>query len=210
MCLHAAGASAHDLELADNRVHVRAAAPLGRPELHRPYDHPRYNVELEPHGVLQWTNVPGPRSDAGFGFGFRASIPVLSNGPIPRLNNNLAVSFGVDWAFFAGCRPNDYDCGANDLWFPFVMQWNFFITQAWSVFPEIGMAVHHATWHWHEPGPRGAVCGPGPDPYCDYSDSQTRVAFVTWLGTRFSLSDSFSFTLRVGVPSLIAGVSFRL
>jgi hypothetical protein len=204
-------ACARDGELAQNRVHTTRAAPLGRPELRRPYAHPRYTVELEPHLLLQWAQVPGPRSDAGFGLGFRASIPVLANGPIPKLNNNLAVSFGADWSHFGGCAPNYYDCGAQDFWFPFVMQWNFFITEAWSVFPEVGLAVHHAVRYWEERGPRGGeVCGPGPDPYCDYSESRTRVAFATWLGTRFSLSDMFSFTLRVGTPSLVAGVSFRL
>jgi hypothetical protein len=36
------------------------------------------------------------------------------------------------------------------------------------------------------------------------------VAFASWIGTRFSLSDTFSFTLRFGYPSLVAGISFRL
>ena len=128
------------------------------------------------------------------------------------LSLNLAVGF--DWAHFAGCRPSDYDCGVSDFWFPFVMQWNFFLTEAWSVFPEVGFAVHHAVWSWEAPGRRAGagqvVCGPGPDPYCEYSDSYTRLAFVTWLGTRFALSDLFAFTLRVGVPAFVAGVSFRL
>ena len=189
-----------------------ANGPLGRAELQRPNDHPHYHVELEPHALLHWGEAPVPHSDVGPGFGLRASIPVLANGPIPTLNNNLAVSFGFDWAHFGGCRPNGYDCAANDLWFPFVMQWNFFLTQAWSVFPELGFALHHASWSWQEPaprpGPREAACGPGPD--CEYSESHTRLAFASWLGTRWSLSDTFSFTLRVGFPSLVAGVSFRL
>jgi len=201
------------MELAQRRGYVSARSPLGRPSFRAPYAHPRYIVELEPHGLLQWAYTPVSRSDVGIGLGFRASIPVLANGPIPQINNNLAVTFGFDWAHFSGCRPDEYDCGVNDFWFPFAMQWNFFLTQAWSVFPEVGFAVHHAAWSWDGPA-RGrggqVVCGPGPDAWCEYSDSYTRVAFVTWLGTRFSLSDMFSFTLRVGVPSLVAGVSFRL
>lgn len=209
---------------AEDRVRVQPAqhrtahrpAPLGRQELRRPNDHPHYLVELEPHLLLQWFDSPVPRSDVGVGLGFRASIPVLANGPIPSINNNLAVSFGLDWAHFGACRPDPYDCSANDLWFPFAVQWNFFITEAWSVFPEVGFALHYASWSWEDPGPgpgpRGpaAAAGCGPGLYCEYSDSRLRLAPVTWLGTRFSLSDFFSFTLRVGVPSLVAGVSFRL
>jgi hypothetical protein len=36
------------------------------------------------------------------------------------------------------------------------------------------------------------------------------VAPVSWLGTRFSVSDALSVVLRVGYPSLTAGVSMRL
>lgn len=199
----------------------RSTASEIRTEIRRPYDHPAYTVELEPHFVMQWTDLPF-RTDVGVGLGFRASIPVLDPGPIPRFNNNLAVSFGVDWAHFGGCRADEPDCAGNDFWFPVVMQWNFFLTRWWSVFPEIGIAIHHASWGWRYyadveapgpppppgAGPRPAACGPRS--YCEIADSTTEIAFASWLGTRFSLSDVFSFTLRFGYPSLVAGVSFRI
>jgi hypothetical protein len=198
---------------------ARSAASQDRtrsatPDVRRPGDHRRYSVELEPHLLLQWVDTPA-HSDVGFGLGFRASIPVLQDGPIPTINNNLAISFGMDWAHFGGCGPDERDCGADDFWFPVVMQWNFFLTRSWSVFPEVGFAVHHAIWNHTAngpPGPNGdCVPGPGPapGPGCEFSDSNTGVEFATWFGTRFAISDQFAFVLRVGVPSISAGVSFK-
>lgn len=211
--------------LAEDRVVVKPAHPATpsqiRTEIRRPNDHPHYALELEPHFVVQWDHLPF-RTNAGVGLGFRASIPVLDPGPIPHFNNSLAVSFGVDWAHFSACRVDEPDCGGNDFWFPVVMQWNFYLTHWWSVFPEVGFAIHHAAWGWDyyvdaDPGPPGPPSGPrgpgpicGPRDFCDYTDHVTEVAFVSWLGTRFSLSDRFSFTLRAGIPSLLAGVSIRM
>lgn len=189
------------------KVGVHSAPP--------PHAQPRYNVELEPHLIMQWADVPF-RTDVGLGLGFRASIPVLDQGPLPQLHNNLAVSFGFDWAYLGLCRGASSGCRGNDFWFPVVMQWNFFLMPWWSVFPEIGMAIHHASWGWRyidepaPPPPAPRECGPRGPRDCLYSDSVTEVAFAAWAGTRFSLSDTFSFTLRIGVPSLVAGISFRL
>ena len=184
------------------------------------HPHPRYAVELEPHLLMQWSEVPF-RTDVGLGVGFRASIPVLEMDLLPRIHTNFAVSFGMDWAYLGLCRGDTHGCRGNDFWFPVVMQWNVFLAPWWSVFPELGLAIHHAAWGWDylddpAPGP-----GPGPGPGaprprdcgpagCRFADSHTRVAPAAWLGTRFSLSDVFSFTLRLGFPSLVAGVSFRI
>ena len=170
---------------------------------------------------------------AGLGLGFRASIPLLDPGPIPDFNNSLALSFGLDWGHFGSCRFDSPDCYGNDFWIPVVMQWNFFLTPWWSVFPEVGFAIHHAAWSYgyyevvdpgpgRGPGPGGPPppplsegpagpvvvdCGPG---RCGYDDHITEVAFVSWLGTRFAVADTLTITLRVGWPSLYAGVSFFL
>lgn len=170
-----------------------------RREIHRPYSHPIYNVELEPHFVGHWTDRPF-RTDVGVGIGFRASIPIIQRGPIRTLNNNLAISFGADWSHFSVCRRDEPDCDGNDFRFPIVMQWNFFLLPWWSVFPEAGIAIHHARWGWR--------CDRGGD--CRVSDYNTGVSPAFWLGTRFSLSDMFSFTLRMGYPSFLAGISFRI
>ncbi len=210
----------------DRVIEVRKAHPARareiRAELRRPYDHPRYGVELEPHLLVQWGDAPY-RTGAGVGIGFRASIPVIDPGPLAKVNNTLAVSFGVDWAHFGDCRWDSPGCYGNDFWIPVVMQWNFYLTPWWSVFPELGFAVRHATWGWGyyldgDPGPgpgrgRGRDfedCGPRGVDDCRYSNSATGVAPVSWLGTRFSVSDALSVVLRVGYPSVTAGVSIRL
>jgi hypothetical protein len=216
---------------ADDVVVARSARPARpvrgaqiRAELRRPHGHPRYGVELEPHFVVQWGDAPY-RTGAGIGIGFRASIPVIDPGPLANVNNNLAVSFGIDWATFGACRFESAGCYGNDFWFPIVMQWNFYLTPWWSVFPELGFAVRHATWgsryedDWADSdrGPPGRGrdrddigCGPRGDVYCGYSGAFTGISPVSWLGTRFSVSDAFSIVLRVGYPSLTAGVSFRM
>ena len=51
---------------------------------------------LEPHIVLAWNN-PVPCSDTGFGAGFHAAIPFLDNGPVPTINNNMGIGFGIDY-----------------------------------------------------------------------------------------------------------------
>jgi hypothetical protein len=167
---------------------------------------PDYVVELEPHLDLQWGVVPPP-TDVGVGAGFRASIPLFAP-PLPHVDNNLALSFGMDVSYLGLCRADLRDCSGSAFWFPVVMQWNFFLMRWWSVFPEIGVAIHHSSWSGG-PG-RPADCGPRGPGDCAFADSFTRVAFAAWLGTRFSLSDSFSFVLRLGFPSVVAGVSFRL
>ncbi len=171
-----------------------------------PGAHPHYNVEVEPHLVLQWANEP-VWNDEGIGVGLRASIPLIDNGPVTTINNSFAIGFGLDWAHFGdNCNgrfgPND-DCSADDFWIPVVVQWNFFFSDLISAFPEFGLAIQHSRWDadWCD--------GPGNNNYyCDGSD--TDVEAVLWLGVRFHLASSFALTLRLGTPSLLFGASFLL
>ena len=120
-----------------------------------PGDHPDYSVELEPHLAVMWGHGLG---GTGFGPGIRANIPFLKNGPIPKINNNMAIGFGGDFAFYdhdscgGGYYWNGrkygapyYGCSGNQLWFPADVQWNFFLTPVISVFGEVGFAL----WHWN-------------------------------------------------------------
>lgn len=166
---------------------------------------PDYRVELEPHLVLQWTRGPYWNDD-GVGVGLRAAIPVMDNGPLPNFPNNLAISFGLDWVHFDGCGRWDEDCGANSFLVPVAVQWNFWVTSWLSLFPELGLAIEHASWDWVGP----ADCGPGPDPdYCA-DGSDTDVELVLWIGARFSVSRNIAVMLRLGTPSVLLGVSFYL
>ena len=156
-----------------------------------PGDHPKYAVELEPHLVLGWGNIdtgdPFPhkidfRNNAGFGPGLRLSIPLVSNGFVEKINNNVALGFGADWAHYGG--P-----GSDVLWFPVVMQWNFFVTNIITVFGEPGGAFRHVSSHGH---------------------SETHVDGVLQAGAKFMFSRYIGLTLRAGYPYFSAGLTLLL
>jgi hypothetical protein len=182
----------------------------------QPGAHTRYGVELEPHFTFQWDNGPDYYADDGVGLGMRVGIPLFHNGPIPQINNSMAISFGLDWVHFgydrnAACRRyrgaycDDWDFSANSLWFPVTLQWNFYVHKSITVFGEVGFAIRHSRYSWLEP------CAGGPAGYCEYTDSSTRFPyFVFYPGARFMLSDAIGITVRVGYPHFTAGVSFLL
>ncbi len=188
-------------------------------QIKRPGSHIKYGVEIEPHLVYQWAHESG--LDEGFGLGFRASVPIIEDGPIKKINDSMAISFGIDWTRFEdpcgsywwrGPRPapndRDYyywneDCKATQLWFPVVLQWNFWLTETISVFGEPGLAFQHVRWNYYFP------CN-SPDGWCEEDDTDTDLEPVFWGGARFLLSDSIAITLRIGEPSFTAGASFFL
>jgi hypothetical protein len=177
-----------------------------------PGDHPKYVVELEPHGLVQYAWTPDWMG-TGFGLGFRASIPFLDNGPVSTINNNMAISFGIDWAHFTedwwcayrwdprlrGYYWNaGYGCTANSLWFPVVLQWNFFLTDIISVFGEPGLALVYDWWS-------GWI-----DPAYPYHRSHTGIAPAFWGGARFLFGKTIGLTVRLGFPSATLGLSILL
>jgi hypothetical protein len=95
--------------------------------IRRPGSHNAYSFEIEPH-----LNVYGfgSHDNADVGVGVRASIPFMHNGPIRSINNNLAISFGVDTYF-----PK----GAFGVSLPVAAQWNFYFTEIISVLGEVGI-----------------------------------------------------------------------
>ena len=91
-----------------------------------------------------------------------------------------------------------YDCDANAIWLPVVLQWNFFLTDVISVFGEPGFAIERVWWDTD-------YCdGPG----CEGSDTDLEPVF--WGGGRFLVGDSVSIVARIGMPYVSAGVSFLL
>ncbi len=166
-----------------------------------PGDHPRYSFELEPHVVLGFIEPPGYASGAGFGLGFRGSIPLVRNGFIPSINNSVAIGFGMDFARYGrgdycrnggqitSCDRRQLD-GFNEFYFPVVLQWNFFLSRNWSVFGEPGIALTYHGWD----GPRALDVEP----------------FVFFLGGRYHFSDKITLTMRLGYPAFSVGASFLL
>jgi len=179
---------------------IFSIAPAARADdtIKRPGDHPVYAVELEPHGVFGWGGPYG--SDGGFGLGGRVSIPVVQNGFIPTLNNSIAVTFGLDWVHYSGCY-GAFDCSADYIEIPVAMQWNFYVSQRWSVFGEPGIYIFHgwlSTCYYYD----------GLHVSCPGAPLETSVLPAFYVGARYHFSDKAALTMRVGFPSVSVGVSF--
>lgn len=170
--------------------------------IENPGDHARYAFEAEPHLVLGVIEPPGYASGTGFGVGFRGSIPLLHNGFIPKLNNSVAIGFGLDFVRFgrgdycrgggplSNCDDRVRQDGFNELYFPVVMQWNFFLSRNWSVFGEPGIGLYYHAWD----GPNDFDIDP----------------FIMFVGGRFHFSNRVTLTMRIGYPAFSVGCSFLL
>jgi hypothetical protein len=165
-----------------------------------PGDHPDYHVELEPHVLLGWAHLYG---DSGLGLGGRFTIPIVDNGFVKTINDSVGITFGFDWLRYGGCYYRvhgvEYGCGASYFVFPVAMQWNFWLTEKWSVFGEPGIYIYHGVFDDYCNGLAG----------CGYP-TRTGVEPAIYLGGRFHFNDSVSLTMRIGYPTLSVGVSFFL
>lgn len=182
-----------------------AVAPPAQADsiIKNPGDHPDYSVELEPHGLLGWQRH---WVGTGFGLGARASIPIVKNGFVKTINNNVAISFGLDWVRYSDCyyywRGSNYGCGASYLLAPVAMQWNFWLTEKWSVFGEPGLYIYHGFYDDYYCDPRFIGCR--------YPGDRTSVDFAFYAGGRFHFNDKVSLTMRIGYPTVSIGASFFL
>ncbi|MGC4065561.1 MAG: hypothetical protein QM784_13125, partial [Polyangiaceae bacterium] len=146
----------------------------------QPGNHPQYSWELEPHLAVDWDNHW--YNDDGFRPGVHAAIPIMQQGPIPTINNNMAIKFGFDLIFHGGCdgRYRDwgaYDCSATSILLPIALQWNFYITDIITVFGEPGLAIRHMWWEQNN-CPNGA-------PGCDWDGSDTYLLPYFGAGAKF-------------------------
>ena len=181
-----------------------AAPASAQSVIKRPGAHPDYVFEAEPHlafGLFHRHDV-----EEGFGPGFRGTIEIVDNGFISKINNTVGIGFGLDWLFHGGhchgrrggpnvgCNEHDHD----RLIFPVVMQWNFWLTQEWSVFGEPGFALELVDDHDR-------------DDLGDDDDKDLRLdPFVFFAGGRYHFTDAISLTMRVGWPYFSVGASFFL
>jgi len=183
-------------------------------QIKEPGAHTHYSVELEPHLTFGWAGAPVHYAAEGFGLGLRASIPLFHNGPVTSINNNMAITFGVDWLHFGydhrvachdfpGPECDGHDFYANAFWLPVALQWNFFVHRRISVFGELGLAIVHERYSW------ARACPGAPGTFCDYTGTDTDFAeFIFYPGARFMVSDNVGFTVRVGFPHITLGASF--
>lgn len=184
-----------------------AAPARAESVIKHPGDHSNYALELDPHLLAQYGNLP--YTDDGVGVGLRFSVPFVQNGPISTINNNIGISFGLDFVHFGDdgrCNgrgnPEFFadTCSANELWFPVTGQWNFFLTNIISVFGEVGLAAHYARWNYAGP------CNEGGD--CSYHSSYLHLFEpVLWGGGRFLFGRNAGLTVRLGWPYISVGAS---
>jgi hypothetical protein len=130
-----------------------------------------YVFEAEPHVLIEPFGVP-----ALPGGGFRGTIELLENGFIPPINNSVGIGFGAD------ITP-------ETLRIPVVLQWNFFLSNRWSVFGEPGAAIVI---------------------YDNRRDPSAIDYFAFYAGGRWHFSDRVTLTMRVGRPAFSLGFSFLL
>lgn len=193
---------------------VFAQAPDCPAQIGQPGRHIRYAVELEPQVALHIHRLPG--EVAGIGPGLRLTVPIIADGPLKSINNSLAVAVGFNYAYFKetcgayywtggalGSDDPDYatyvtPCSAHQFGAPVVLQWNFWLSNVFSVFAEPGMAFLYQR--------RSGTGWCDGDP-CDKKDSETRLPFVFWGGARMAMSESFALTIRLGTPYVSAGAS---
>lgn len=111
----------------------------------QPNAHPDYRVELEPHldlvlfrrGLVAFKDQGRDAyfGAPGFGGGFRASIELGDPAFLPKLNDTVAISFGIDATSCSNCRHN------AQLYFPIALQWNFYVFKQFNVFGEVGPLI---------------------------------------------------------------------
>jgi hypothetical protein len=168
-----------------------------------------YDFELEPHLVLG-TNPPGAGAGSGAGIGARASLVLDPEGFLPRVNDSVAIGFGLDIGHYTGSwairgyrdQCLHYETGPagtrictdvtsnggtyNYVFLPVVLQWNFWFTQRWSAFAEPGVDFYFLGNHGFSVSP------------------------AMYVGGRFRIADRITLTARLGYPTFAFGVSFMM
>jgi hypothetical protein len=166
-----------------------AAHAADRLVISKPGVHPTYAIEAEPHLLLGLIEPPGPAHGTGLGVGARGTVEIVDNGFVSTINNTIGVGFGLDWAHYtASCGAHDNRCKDkfDTVWVPLTMQWNFWLSEQWSVFGEPGVALR-------------------------FGNSELKVEPLEfWAGGRWLFAEQMALTLRVGYPTFSVGVSFLL
>ncbi len=175
--------------------------------IREPGERTSYEVELEPHMSVGLFDPPGRGpGDLGFGAGARVSLEIVHEGFVRTINDSVAIGLGADFLHYAGngmagrgectrfvpgpagtsvCVAVAQAGGPSSyVFFPVVMQWNFWLTRRWSTFGEPGLSVYWSNTN-----------GTGVTPVID-------------VGGRLHLSDAVALTMRIGYPALTLGASF--
>ena len=133
---------------------------------------------------------PEVHLDVGFhgflGAGFDISIPIVPDGFLSNIDDELAIVPGLDFLFFDFHHdgPRGFGFAPN-----VTAQWNLYVSRRWSVFPELGVVVLITTEENHR-----YFHGYGKKAKHVYADP------VGAFGARFHFSDRSALVFRIGYP----------
>jgi len=172
----------------------------------QPGNHPHYSWELEPHMALDWDGHH--ELNSGFGPGVHVAIPIMHQGPITTINNNMAIKFGMDLTFhdcnrgyWGNWNNYQYDCSATSILLPVALQWNFYLTDIITVYGEPGIAIRH---YWSSQEFPGGNC---PGGICTWHNSETYALPYFGMGAKFMFGRSAGLNVRLGYPHATIGAS---
>ena len=155
---------------------------LANDEEHAGPDHNQINgVRGELHGSLDAYSV--------IGIGGRAEFAIVPNGVIGDVNDEIALSLGAE-LFVAPVNTGGYYYSDGVYLVPIAAaQWNFYVGNHWSVFPELGLAIRV------DPGHDGWTDSNGN--YHGWIYTQLDAGF----GARYHFDDRVALLLRLSTPA---------
>ena len=145
---------------------VLCVTQQARADIKSDTDHPSYFLELEPHLAI----APFDENQVGVGAGVTGTFNVAPEGFINRLNDSVGISVAADWT------------GHGTYHLSAAMQWNFWLSDRFSVFGAPGVGVR-------------------------FFDSNVDVWPAFGGGGRFHFGPNFALTLRAGFPVSAVGLS---
>lgn len=158
-----------------------ASAEGGGTSIRVPYSGGRRPLQLDVHaGFSHW--------GLGVATGARFGIPLVRNGFVPSINNAVYLNFGADFYFDRGPNKHWYPA----LGIPVALHWEFYFTDRWSAFAELGVNIY-----FHPDFFRGHGWGWSPGHWV-----------IGAVGGRFWITRNITLTLVLGNPYSSFGVSF--
>lgn len=151
---------------------------------------------IEAHGGLSWYGL-------GFAGGARFGIPLVNNGFVSSIDNAVYLSLGGDFYFVRDgrCYRNDPGDPCGDgyrfaMGFPVALHWEFYFSDMWSAFGELGFQVYLPPSLFHAG-------------YIDYDD-HVGAWVIAAVGGSLHFNEVIALTLRVGNPYISFGVTFSI
>lgn len=136
----------------------------------------------------------------GFGGGVRVSFPLIHDGFIGSINNAVRLETGAEfyhWAF----GGFSYETIA----IPLQLRWDFFLTEQWTVFAALGVAVNV---YYFEDG-AGFFDAPDNTDLWGFG-SGALITSAAGFGALLNLSEALSLRLDASLNLLAIGLTFRM